>query len=209
MGSARRRDLEPLTSGATPPPVGGLYPLWARINRRVSPRFHHFCAGGLAGGGGGGSAARVRCHCLGAVSTVAVGSGRFPGRGCPEALALAGGGGGGQIVPGAGLYTRLKVPLPAADVPIWAVPWPRQPMQLWAVWEARRPRLRRPGWAPPVRGARRHHHGPFPARERLTCGGRARVGGEGQGRPWVYKAATGGGPAYLSSGLQGRGQWRG
>ena len=33
-------------------------------------------------GGGGGSAARGRCHCLGAVSTVAVGSGAFPGRGC-------------------------------------------------------------------------------------------------------------------------------
>ena len=92
-----------------------------------------------AGSGGGGSAARGRCHCLGAVSTVAVGSGPFPGRGCPGALALAGGGGGGQIVPGAGLCTRLKVPLPAADVPIWAVPCPRQPMQRWAVWEARRP----------------------------------------------------------------------
>ena len=92
MGSAGRRDLEPLTSGATPPPVGGLYPLW------ISPRFRHFCAGGWLGGGGGGSAARGRCHCLGAVSTVAVGSGPLRGRGCPGALALAGGGGGGGIL---------------------------------------------------------------------------------------------------------------
>ena len=131
MGSAGRRDLEPLTSGATPPPVGGLHPLWGLHQTAGSPRgsvtscsVRPGCvgrcglepltsgaappvpggfAGGWRGGGGGGSAARGRRHCLGVVSTVAVGSGPVPGRGRPGG-AGAGWGGGGDCAWGGSLY---------------------------------------------------------------------------------------------------------
>ena len=71
-GASRRRGLEPLTSGATPPSPGG-------------PR------GGQAWGGGGGRVARGKCHCLSAASTVAVGYGPILGCGCLGALAGRGG----------------------------------------------------------------------------------------------------------------------
>ena len=57
-----RPGLEPLTTGATPPGPGGVAGGGG--------------GGGQAGGaGGGGRAARGRCHCLGAVSSAAVGYG--------------------------------------------------------------------------------------------------------------------------------------
>ena len=121
-----RRGLEPLTSGATTPVPGGVYTP-STVERSTVPTTPSTGSGlgrvraawprtadqrGHAARGGGGSrAARGRCHCLGAVSTVAVGSGPFS----PAAAAWGrwrwlggggGGGGGGQVVPGAGLRTR-------------------------------------------------------------------------------------------------------